>query len=110
MNTYTNHTDAAARCAFCVRPLAIVNGELQRWRAANGLCKEFCADDFEEARFQSYHRSDRRAGELPACPSPDIGARPAMTRCSAAAEKTYDAKIIARTRVPKGLLAHVTCE
>jgi hypothetical protein len=61
------YTHTAARCAFCVRPLPIVNGELQPWRAASGLffCNEFCADDLEEARFQSYHGSNRGANELP---------------------------------------------
>jgi hypothetical protein len=37
MSAYTNNTDAGARCAFCVKPLPIVNGELRPWRAANGL-------------------------------------------------------------------------
>jgi hypothetical protein len=61
------YTHTAVCCAFCVRPLPIVNGELQPWRAASGLffCNEFCADDLEEAHFQSYHRSNRGANELP---------------------------------------------
>jgi hypothetical protein len=56
MSAFTQYTDAAARCAFCVKPLPTVNGELQPWRAASGLffCNEFCADDAEEARFQSH--------------------------------------------------------
>jgi hypothetical protein len=67
MTAYTHYTDAAAHCAFCVKPLPMVNGELQSWRAPNGLffCNEFCADDFEEARFHSH----RRANNLPACAS-----------------------------------------
>jgi hypothetical protein len=51
-----NHvTDTAARCAFCGKPLPIINGQLQPWRVASGLffCNEFCADDAEEASFQS---------------------------------------------------------
>ena len=71
MRAYTQYTDAAARCAFCVKPLPIVNGQLQPWRAASGLffCNEFCADDAEEARFQSHGRADRKAHDLRACAS-----------------------------------------
>jgi ribosomal protein L24E len=72
MSTYTHHADAAVRCcSFCVKPLPIANGELQPWRAASGLffCSEFCADDAEEARFQSRARADRKANNLGACPS-----------------------------------------
>jgi hypothetical protein len=60
MNAYTRFTNATACCAFCVKPLPIVNGELQPWRAANGqfFCNEFCADDAEEARFQSHRRAE----------------------------------------------------
>jgi hypothetical protein len=55
MSVYTRYADTAVRCSFCVKPLPIANGELQPWRAASGLffCSEFCADDAEEARFQS---------------------------------------------------------
>jgi hypothetical protein len=69
MSAYASNTGAPARCAFCVKPLPIVNGELQPWRAASGLffCDEFCADDAEEARFQSHRRADRRANDLHAC-------------------------------------------
>jgi hypothetical protein len=37
------------------KPLPVINGQLQPWRAASGLffCNEFCADDAEEASFQS---------------------------------------------------------
>jgi hypothetical protein len=71
MSAYTRHTDAAASCAFCAKSLPVVNGQLQPWRAASGLffCNEFCADDAEEARFQSHRRADRRASDLPACAS-----------------------------------------
>ena len=71
MSAYTHHTDAPTCCAFCVKPLPIVNGELQPWRAASGqfFCNEFCADDAEEARFQSHRRADRRASDLPECAS-----------------------------------------
>jgi hypothetical protein len=66
MSAYTHYTDVAACCAFCIKPLPIANGELQPWRAANGLffCNEFCADDDEEARFQNHHRGNRRANDL----------------------------------------------
>jgi hypothetical protein len=52
MSAYTQYNGAAACCAFCVKPLPIVDGELQPWRAPNGLffCDEFCADDADEAR------------------------------------------------------------
>jgi hypothetical protein len=71
MSAFTQYTDAAARCAFCVKPLPTVNGELHPWRAPSGLffCNEFCADDAEEERFQSHHRADRKANNLPACAS-----------------------------------------
>jgi len=47
--------NATARCAFCRKALPVVNGQLQPWRAPSGLffCNEFCADDSEEASFQS---------------------------------------------------------
>jgi hypothetical protein len=66
MNAYTHFTDATACCAFCVKPLPIVNGELQPWRAPSGqfFCNEFCADDAEEACFQSHRGADRRANDL----------------------------------------------
>jgi hypothetical protein len=65
MSANAQFTDAAIRCAFCVKPLPIV-GELQPWRAPSGLffCDEFCADDAEEARFQSYRRAKRGANDL----------------------------------------------
>jgi hypothetical protein len=67
MNASTQFTGAVACCAFCIKPLPIVDGELRPWRSASGrfFCNEFCADDAEEARFQSYHRADRRATDLP---------------------------------------------
>jgi hypothetical protein len=66
MSTYSHRTGAPARCGFCAKPLTIVNGELQPWRAANGqfFCNEFCADDAEEARFHSYRKAYRKACEL----------------------------------------------
>jgi hypothetical protein len=68
MNAYTHFADARACCAFCVKPLPIVNGELQPWRAANGqfFCNEFCADDAEEALFQSHHRGGAGFSLIPA--------------------------------------------
>jgi hypothetical protein len=73
MSTYTQYAGAthhqaetAARCAYCAKPLPIVNGELRPWRAASGqfFCNEFCADDEEELRFQSHHRSYGKANGL----------------------------------------------
>ena len=59
MGLSTHPSDAAECCAFCAKPLPIVNGQLQPWRAASGLffCNEFCADDAEEARFQNHGRA-----------------------------------------------------
>ena len=66
MSAYSQYTEAAARCAFCAQLLPIVNGEFQPWRAASGLffCNEFCADDAEEAHFQSHGRTNRKADDL----------------------------------------------
>jgi hypothetical protein len=66
MSAYIHDTGAAAYCTFCGKPLPIVNGQLQPWRDASGLfyCTEFCADDAEEARFQSRRRADRKAHDL----------------------------------------------
>jgi hypothetical protein len=62
MGACTGYTDTAACCAFCGQPLATVNGQLQPWRNSSGLffCNEFCADDAEEARFQSRDNPDRK--------------------------------------------------
>jgi hypothetical protein len=66
MSTYCQHTGAPARCAFCAKPLTIVNGELQLWRDTSGqlFCNEFCADDAEEARFHSRRKAYRKASAL----------------------------------------------
>lgn len=65
MNTYTGDTDLAASCVFCSKRLPILNGELQPWRSPNGqfFCNEFCADDYEEARFRRHGRADHKAHE-----------------------------------------------
>jgi hypothetical protein len=77
MNSRPPHPDAAPCCAFCRNLLPVVNGQIQPWRAASGLffCNEFCADDAEEARFQSRsssgqkgpdrHDPDRRSNQNP---------------------------------------------
>jgi hypothetical protein len=74
MSEYTPNTGAPPLCAFCVKLLPTVNGELHPWRAPSGLffCNEFCADDAEEARFQSHHRADRKAKICPPAPRPDV--------------------------------------
>ena len=66
MSTYSQHTSAPTRCAFCAKPLLILNGELQIWRDTTGqfFCNEFCGDDAEEARFYSYRKAYSKAGEL----------------------------------------------
>jgi len=68
MSANTPYTNTRACCAFCVKPLPVVNGELQPWRAPSGLffCDEFCADDAEDARFHSHRRADRRGDDLSA--------------------------------------------
>jgi hypothetical protein len=67
MSACIQYNGAAACCAFCAKPLPIVDGELRPWRAPNGLffCDEFCADDAEEARFHSHRRAERRANDFP---------------------------------------------
>jgi hypothetical protein len=67
MGAYSQHTAAPARCAFCAKPLTIVNGELQIWRNTSGqfFCNEFCADDAEEARFHSHRKAYRNASAPP---------------------------------------------
>jgi hypothetical protein len=66
MSTYSQHTGAPARCAFCAKPLPILNGEPQIWRDTTGqfFCNEFCADDAEEARFYRHRKACRKANEL----------------------------------------------
>jgi ribosomal protein L24E len=66
MSTYRQHTNLSTRCAFCAKPLPIVNGELQVWRDTTGqfFCNEFCGDDAEEARFYSYRKADSKADGL----------------------------------------------
>jgi len=64
----SQQTGARARCAFCAKPLPILNGELQTWRDMTGqfFCNEFCGDDAEGARFHSYRKAYSKAGELQA--------------------------------------------
>jgi hypothetical protein len=61
----TARKDLAACCAFCGKPLPIVNGEVQPWRATDGqfFCNEFCADDAEEVRFRRHGRAQRKTHE-----------------------------------------------
>jgi hypothetical protein len=62
--------DAPDCCAFCHKPLTLENDLIQPWRSPAGLffCNEFCADDAEEASFQSRRRADRD-------PHDDLGVR-----------------------------------
>jgi hypothetical protein len=55
-------------CAFCRKPLPTLNGELRAWRSPDGqsFCNEFCADDYDEARF-------RRRSSASASPMQDVG-------------------------------------
>lgn len=59
----TRKTITAACCAFCSKPLPLVNGIVQPWRATDGqfFCNEFCADDAEEVRFRSHGQARRKA-------------------------------------------------
>ena len=62
MESYFTYLDAVRCCAFCRKLLPVNDGQVLAWRSANGLffCTEFCADDAEEALFQSRGRSDRQ--------------------------------------------------
>jgi len=42
-------------CSFCGEPLPSRDGHIESWRASDGrhFCSEFCADDAEEAQFQT---------------------------------------------------------
>ncbi len=53
-------------CAFCRKPLPIVDGRIQPWRSPSGqfFCNEFCADDAEEARFQRHLRGTAPAAKF----------------------------------------------
>lgn len=65
MKSYTSDIDIKACCAFCRKPLPVLNGELQPWRAPNGqfFCNEFCADDAEEVQFRRFGRAERKSHE-----------------------------------------------
>jgi hypothetical protein len=65
MESYGTYLDSRRFCAFCRRPLPVNNVEVLAWRSANGqfFCTEFCADDAEEAHFQSRRRLDRQVQE-----------------------------------------------
>jgi hypothetical protein len=54
MNMRAGNIDLAVCCAFCRKRLSTLNGELQAWRSPDGqfFCDEFCADDYDEARFR----------------------------------------------------------
>jgi hypothetical protein len=60
--------DMTVCCAFCRKRLPTLNGELQAWRSPGGqfFCDEFCADDYDEARF-------RRRSSASASPMQDVG-------------------------------------
>ena len=62
MQWYWPCSDARTCYAFCRKLLPVNDGQVLAWRSANGLffCTEFCADDAEEALFQSRGRSDRQ--------------------------------------------------
>ena len=62
MQSYWPYSDAHTCRAFCRKLLPVNDGQVLAWRSTNGLffCTEFCADDAEEALFQSRGRSDRQ--------------------------------------------------
>jgi hypothetical protein len=66
MDSYRAYLDGRRFCAFCRKLLPVNNGEVLAWRSTNGefFCTEFCADDAEEARFQSRRRLDRQVQEI----------------------------------------------
>jgi hypothetical protein len=43
------------KCSHCGQPFRIIDGRVECWRSSTGafFCNEFCADDAEEAAFQS---------------------------------------------------------
>ena len=49
---------ALTTCAHCGQPFRIMDGHVEHWRSSTGkfFCNEFCADDAEEAAFQSKSR------------------------------------------------------
>jgi hypothetical protein len=51
----------ATKCTHCGQPFRIMDGHIERWRSSTGtfFCNEFCADDAEEAAFQSRSRGLR---------------------------------------------------
>jgi hypothetical protein len=50
---------APTQCTFCSEPLRTIEGRVQSWRSRSGqcFCSEFCADDAEEAAFQSRRKT-----------------------------------------------------
>jgi hypothetical protein len=46
---------ALTKCAHCGQPFCITNDQVECWRSTEGtfFCNEFCADDAEQAKFQS---------------------------------------------------------
>jgi hypothetical protein len=46
-------------CAHCGQPFRVIDRSVECWRSPTGqfFCNEFCADDFEEAAFQSRSRA-----------------------------------------------------
>jgi hypothetical protein len=68
MNMRAGDIELTLCCVFCRKGLPTLNGELQAWRSPDGqlFCDEFCADDYDEARF-------RRRSSASASPTQDVG-------------------------------------
>ena len=71
MNMRAGDIDLTVCCVCCGKRLPTLNGELQAWRSPDGqfFCDEFCADDYDEARF-------RKRSSASALPMQDVGGWP----------------------------------
>jgi hypothetical protein len=65
VNLYELKNGGASKCAHCGQPFRITDSGVECWRSSIGalFCNEFCADDAEEALFQS-RWSVRRSSTL----------------------------------------------
>ena len=66
INSYELKNGVATKCAHCGQPFRITEGRMECWRSSTGalFCTEFCADDAEEALFQSRSKGQFHSGNL----------------------------------------------
>jgi hypothetical protein len=64
VNSYELKKGVQTACDHCGQPFPIIHDLIQCWRSSGGrfFCKEFCADDAEEAVFQSRTQKPRMEG------------------------------------------------